>query len=92
MIEAIPFGHENAISLEEVCARTGLSKRNARRAIEQANCTDSLIINVGTGYFQYSGESDEEYFAAYALSEAARAKTIMHKVRKMALNKKKVTA
>lgn len=91
MIEAIPFGHENAISLEEVCARTGLSKRNARRAIEQANITDDIIINNGFGYFRYSGEEDEAFFKAYLSSEASRAKAIMHKVRKMALTKK-VTA
>lgn len=49
--EAVPFGHENAVSRSELALRTGLPDRALRDAINKSN---ALIINMqdGKGYFQ----------------------------------------
>ncbi len=49
--EAVPFGHENAVSRSELALRTGMSDRAVRDAI---NKSDALILNLqdGKGYFQ----------------------------------------
>lgn len=49
--EAVPFGHENAVTRSELAVRTGLPDRAIRDAI---NKSEALIINMqdGKGYFR----------------------------------------
>jgi|P1105metagenome_2_1110788.scaffolds.fasta_scaffold02777_12 hypothetical protein len=51
LAEAVPFGHENAVSRSELALRTGMSDRGLRDAI---NKSEVLILNLqdGKGYFQ----------------------------------------
>lgn len=51
VIEQIPEGHENAITVEELAFRTGFSNRYIRDSIANS---EELIINLqdGEGYFK----------------------------------------
>ena len=83
VIEVIPFGHENAISLEEISRRSGLTGRSVRRVIREANLNGDLVLNIGNGYFRDAGKSDDNEYRHYRAMEVKRAREIMHKVRKM---------
>lgn len=88
--EYIPIGHDNAITLREIGMRTGMSSRNIRRAIEEVNNSGKICIlnnGDGKGYFLYGGREDEPYRQAYIRQEAARVRSITHKVRKMVMAK-----
>lgn len=88
--EFIPVGHDNAITLKEISLRTGMPSRKIRKYIEIANNSGKIcILNVGDGkgYFLYGGKEDNEYRAMYLAQEAARARAIIKKVRKMAMAK-----
>jgi hypothetical protein len=49
--DAVPYGHENAVTREELVRRTGMPDRFIREAISRS---DELIINLqdGKGYFK----------------------------------------
>ena len=51
IIDAVPYGHDNAVTREELSRRTGLSDRALRDGI---NKSEELIINLqdGKGYFR----------------------------------------
>lgn len=51
IIDAVPYGHENAVTRQELSRRTGEKDRDIRRAI---NASNELIINLqdGKGYFK----------------------------------------
>lgn len=52
--EYIPFGRENAVTRQVLCALTGLSDRKVRKLIEDARREGCIICNdqSGAGYFQ----------------------------------------
>ena len=83
IIDMIPFGHENAISRERLCYRSGLSDREIRRAIGQLNQDGFVILNRGEGYFQYDAETDRYYLQHYLEIERGRIRTLNRKLRKM---------
>ena len=51
VIDIIPKGHSNAITIDEIERRTGFSNREIRRAIA---ASEELVINIqdGKGYFK----------------------------------------
>ena len=51
IIDAVPYGHDNAVTREELSRRTGLSNRALRDGINKG---EELIINLqdGKGYFR----------------------------------------
>ena len=51
VVDAIPYGHENAVTREELKRRTGLNDRMIREEICRS---EELIINLqdGKGYFK----------------------------------------
>ena len=53
IIDMIPLGAENAITRAELAAKSGLSDRRMRLAIQQARSNGELILNTqdGRGYF-----------------------------------------
>ena len=83
IIDLIPFGHENAISRERLCYRTGLGDREIRRAIGELNQDGHVILNRGEGYFQYDAETDRYYLQNYLEIERGRIRTLNRKLRKM---------
>lgn len=83
IIDLIPFGHENAISRERLCYRTGLSDRDVRRAIGELNEYGSVILNRGKGYFQYDPETDLYYLRNYLAVEQGRVRTLNRKLKSM---------
>jgi hypothetical protein len=52
--EYIPFGRENAVTRQVLCALTGLSDRKVRKLIEDARREGCIICNDqdGAGYYQ----------------------------------------
>ena len=83
IIDLIPFGHENAISRERLCYRTGLGDREIRRAIGELNAAGNVILNRGEGYFRYDAGSDYYYLQNYLAAEKCRIRTLNRKLRKM---------
>lgn len=83
IIDMIPFGHENAISRERLCYRTGLNDREIRRAIGELNETGSVILNRGKGYFRYDAGSDYYYLQNYLAVEQGRVRTLNRKLKRM---------
>ena len=83
IIDLIPFGHENAISRERLCYRTGLNDREIRRAIGELNEDGNVILNRGKGYFRYDPETDYYYLAHYLAIEQGRVRTLNRKLRRM---------
>lgn len=83
IIDLIPIGHENAISRERLCNRSGLSDREVRRVISELNEDGNVILNRGEGYFRYDSETDRYYLEHYLAVEKGRVKTLNRKLRKM---------
>ena len=83
IIDLIPFGHDNAISRERLCYRTGMSDRDIRRAIGELNEDGNVILNRGKGYFRYDAETDRYYLQNYLAVEQGRVRTLNRKLRKM---------
>lgn len=83
IIDLIPIGHENAISRERLCNRSGLSDREVRRAIGELNEAGNVILNRGEGYFRYDAETDRYYLEHYLAVEKGRIRTLNRKLRKM---------
>lgn len=83
IIDLIPFGHENAVSRERLCYRSGLSDREVRRAIGELNEDGNVILNRGEGYFRYDAETDRYYLEHYLAVEKGRIRTLNRKLRKM---------
>lgn len=77
IIDFINFGEGNAITRAELCARTGLTDRQVRRAIEDARHAGEIIINKqnGKGYYRPVLIADIEQ--QYKQNER-RAKSILH--------------
>lgn len=77
VVEYIGFGTENAVTRAELCARTGLTDRQLRKAIEEARHAGEIIINKqdGKGYYKPVLIADIE--TQYRQNER-RAKTILH--------------
>jgi hypothetical protein len=81
IIDLIPYGHENAISRERLCAIMGKPDREIRKLIEAARNSGAIIINKqdGRGYYQTIdlAEIEKQYRqdTARAMSILARRKT-----------------
>lgn len=73
IVKYIPFGKENAISREKLCAVTGLPDRSMRDLINQAR-KRTVIINLqnGSGYYRPT-EDDMEDVLKYKHQEENRA-------------------
>lgn len=69
----IPFGHENAISYDELVYQTGLNPRGVRKAIEES---DAIILNLqdGKGFFRFDPNSEAEraFARKYSAQEKSR--------------------
>lgn len=50
--ELIPIGEQNAVSLQKLCERTGISGRELRRSFEQLIYLDKPVCNIRRGYFR----------------------------------------
>lgn len=91
ILQHIPYGHENAISRQDLVEESGLSDRKVRLLIEIAVRTESIVVNMNDGYFQYKDDSDIPYLESYYRREMARGWSIINKckvIRKF-LNTKK---
>lgn len=77
----IPYGQENAVTRDELCAMTGLSDRKLRELIAEAR-RNVCIINLqdGRGYFRPL-ETEKELVKRYFEQERARAKTTLWAIR-----------
>lgn len=59
LLNAIPFGAENAIHMEPLAKKLGVSARRLRRMIREARMHDYLIGSGNEGYFQTDEQSEE---------------------------------
>jgi len=86
ILEYIPKGHDNGISLQELSILTGLKSRWVRREIEKSNLdiTTPPIVNLmdGAGYFVPTKEETES-IRRYVISEKSRARKIEKKIRSL---------
>lgn len=59
IIDYIPYGHDNGISVSELCRRTGLTNREVRKEIHEAR-KENPVINLqdGKGYFRPDYDED----------------------------------
>lgn len=75
----IPVGHENAVSRKWLAAKTGMSDRMVRKAIEDS---PAPIINLGYGYFipDENSEVDTSEKTSYIAQELARIQAITQKL------------
>lgn len=74
MIEKyLSYGHENAISYEELCELSGLTPREVRREIE--SCPE-IVLNLqdGKGFFLFDPHTkcEREFARKYSAQEKAR--------------------
>ncbi len=85
IMEFIPKGHENGITLKELCARCGLSERMMRGEIEEAR-KKNVILNLqdGAGYFTPL-ESEAHFVAHWVAQQTARANSVREGCRKAKL-------
>lgn len=76
LVDFIPYGHDNAITSNQLGALTGLCSRDIRKIISQAK-RDTLIVNLqdGKGYFKPT-KDERELVERYLKQEESRFKTI----------------
>lgn len=81
VLDAIPFGKENAVTREYLTARTGLPDRQVRKAIEEIR-RNHIILNDqdGKGYYRSYDLDDIERFYR---QERARALAVLYRMRPM---------
>ena len=87
VVEAIPFGRQNAVKRSVLCDQLGMNDRGLRRLIEVARGYGFIIINDqdGAGYYQ-SNDIDEierqyQQDKARAMSILARQKEIRRRLK-----------
>ncbi len=56
VLELVPYGHDNAITMHELEDQSGLSNRDIRKAISSSK---DLIINLQDGYGYFRPLDDE---------------------------------
>lgn len=64
IINYIPIGKENAISMPELSERTGRSQREVRKAVFNARCKGAVICST------CSGDSFDGYYFPASVEEA----------------------
>lgn len=76
ILEHIPYGHENAISRDELARRVGLGDRGMRRQILAARREGNVILNMqdGAGYYQ---SDDLVHLRSQYRQNESRAKAIL---------------
>lgn len=83
ILDFIPLGHDNALTLNQLCSRVGRNARDIRALIEKNNIEgDTPIINLmdGAGYFMPT--TDEiDLIKQYRISETSRARKLEKKLR-----------
>ena len=81
VLDAIPYGKENAVTREYLAARTGLPDRQVRKAIEEIR-RSHIILNDqdGKGYYRSWDLDDIERFYR---QERARALAVLYRMRPM---------
>lgn len=83
----IPYGHEKAVTREDLCRITGMNDRAVRNMIADAQFAGAVILNMqdGAGYFQ--SDDTEEMYTYYrqeksrALSSLAKQKGIRRQLK-----------
>ena len=81
ILDFIPYGHDNAVTREYLCAVTGMPDRKVRKHIEEAIKEGAMIANVGKGYFQLKDSTDIPYFEAYYRSNDNKGWSIINQNR-----------
>lgn len=77
ILDFIPWGHQNAISRQQLSLRTGLRDRINRALIEQERKKGHCIISLKRGgYFRPLQNDDRPYVMEWYLRECSRAKSI----------------
>lgn len=81
VLDAIPFGKDNAVTREDLEARTGLPDRQVRKAIEEIR-RSHIILNDqdGKGYYRSYDLDDIERFYR---QERARALSVLYRMKPM---------
>lgn len=86
ILEYIPRGHDNGVSLQKLSTLTGLNERWVRREIEKSNLdiTTPPIVNLmdGAGYFIPTAEETDS-IKRYIISEKSRARKLERKIRSL---------
>lgn len=65
VIDAIPFGKDNAITRQRLVELTGLPDRQIRKHIEEARAQGEIIINDGDGRGYYRSDDLDEIERQY---------------------------
>lgn len=76
----IPKGHQNAVSREYLRTILHMTDRQIRREIAES---EEQIFSYGGGYFRHKGKKDIPYEEDYLRQEAARAKEMARKVKRI---------
>ena len=81
VLDAIPFGKENAVTREYLTAKTGLPDRQVRKAIEEIR-RNHIVLNDqdGKGYYRSYDLDDIERFYR---QERARALAVLYRMKPM---------
>lgn len=80
ILDYIPTGHENAVTREELCRRTGLYDRVIRSLIHEARLKIGILnMQDGRGYFipDMNLENDRILLKRHVIQEESRAKNIL---------------
>lgn len=80
IVEYIPIGHENGVTVGDLESRTNLNNREVRLAIAKAR-ENTIIINLqdGSGYFR-PGDSDYDIVERWMNQEKSRRRAISHNI------------
>ena len=81
ILEYIPYGHENGVTVSALESRTNLSNRDVRLAIAKAR-ENTIIINLqdGNGYFR-PNEDEGDIVEHWLNQEKNRRKAISNNIR-----------
>lgn len=81
-INAIPVGHENAVTTAKLCGRFGLSPRGVRREISALLKQGNVILNLqdGKGYFRPTA-NDGDLVERFYRQEKHRALASLAKIK-----------
>lgn len=84
IIDIIPLGADNAITRSELTAKSGMTDRRMRDAIQKARANGELILNSqdGRGYFRATADDLDEIQRQYK-QDTARAMAILKRRKAM---------
>lgn len=78
IVDYIPTGHDNGVTMRDLESLTGFSNRDIRKHISQARKEGTIILNLqdGNGYFKPTND-EADYVRKFMKQEHSRAMDVL---------------